>query len=541
MAAAVPATTLSAVTLAGSPSAGAATTAIPTVTAVSPVDGPVVGAAAPPPVNREAGAFPVYGEATGNDSLAVAPVKVGDLVVLSMQLHTSGVLISGISGGNVASWQRAVSYTNTTTDSLHYEVWWGVAAATGPATATINYTGAASQFPIELVADSFTTATPLTWSVVATGGSSNPSSSSTTFPPLTSGTATDQLYWGVSEEESAGTSTPTPGFAGNDTANANCFLYDGGLTPGTVYAPTCGEYPANVSTAAGVIFAAGGASTSNGTGGTAVTVTGTNFAAGDTVHFGGSSATSVTVASSTSITAVAPPGSPAVVGGTVDVTVTGPGGTSATSPADEFTYLVTSTSYAISLSTSGTTPGIGAPVTLTATANRDVGPTPYGMSIVDASTGVIVSHAGTGSTFSAVVSQDAALTQRYVAEIDNAGGINIQASSLPVVVTWSGSVPPPPTTGPPPTYTEANGFPIYARASGLSSISLAPMAVGDLVVLVVELHSGAGPTVTGLSSPNITWASTASAVDTDTSVPLHLEVWSGVATSASAGTTTVTY
>ncbi|MGH9088308.1 MAG: hypothetical protein ACRDYZ_09385, partial [Acidimicrobiales bacterium] len=42
-------------------------------------------------------------------------------------------------------------------------------------------------------------------------------------------------------------------------------------------------------------------------------------------------------------------------------------------------------------------------------------------------------------------------------------------------------------------------------------------------------------------SPNITWASTASAVDTDTSVPLHLEVWSGVATSASAGTTTVTY
>ena len=64
-----------------------------------------------------------------------------------------------------------------------------------------------------------------------------------------------------------------------------------------------------------------------------MTVTGTNFAAGDTVAFGGSAATGVTVNSATSITATSPAGS-----GTIDVTVTGPGGTSATSSADKFTY-----------------------------------------------------------------------------------------------------------------------------------------------------------------------------------------------------------
>ena len=172
-------------------------------------------------------------------------------------------------------------------------------------------------------------------------------------------------------------------------------------------------------------------------GGTTVTITGTNFAAGDTVAFGGSAATGVTVNSATSITANAPAGNAQNVGGTVDVTVTGSGSTSPTSPADEFTYLVTSSTYSITLAASTTAPAVGGSVTLTATANKDIGPTPYGMSIVDATTGVIVAHVGSGSTFSVTVSQSSAMTQRYVAEIDNSGGVNIQANSSPVIVMWS--------------------------------------------------------------------------------------------------------
>ncbi len=65
-----------------------------------------------------------------------------------------------------------------------------------------------------------------------------------------------------------------------------------------------------------------------------VVVTGTNFTGTSAVDFGPSNpATTFTVNSPTSITATAPAGS-----GTVDVTVTTSGGTSATTSADQFTY-----------------------------------------------------------------------------------------------------------------------------------------------------------------------------------------------------------
>ena len=62
-------------------------------------------------------------------------------------------------------------------------------------------------------------------------------------------------------------------------------------------------------------------------GGDTVTITGTNFVSGATVHFGTKAGTSVNVPSSTTLTTVAPAGGD----GTVDVTVSTPGGSSATS------------------------------------------------------------------------------------------------------------------------------------------------------------------------------------------------------------------
>ncbi len=69
------------------------------------------------------------------------------------------------------------------------------------------------------------------------------------------------------------------------------------------------------------------------TGGTVVTITGTDFIGATAVAFGTTSATSFSVVNNTSITATSPAGA-----GTVDVTVTTPLGTSATSSADHFTY-----------------------------------------------------------------------------------------------------------------------------------------------------------------------------------------------------------
>jgi subtilase family serine protease len=69
-----------------------------------------------------------------------------------------------------------------------------------------------------------------------------------------------------------------------------------------------------------------------------VTISGTNFVSGSTtVSFGTASATNVTVSSPNQLTAISPPES----AGTVPVTVTTPGGTSATTSASQFTYCAT--------------------------------------------------------------------------------------------------------------------------------------------------------------------------------------------------------
>lgn len=80
-------------------------------------------------------------------------------------------------------------------------------------------------------------------------------------------------------------------------------------------------------------------------GGLAVTVTGTGFTGATAVKFGATVA-GFSVNSDTSISATSPPGSV----GVVDVTVTGPGGTSTTSAVDRFTYIATPTAASISLS-----------------------------------------------------------------------------------------------------------------------------------------------------------------------------------------------
>jgi hypothetical protein len=278
-------------------------------------------------------------ESLGNSSIRAYPTAVGDLVVLSMQLHTIGITITGISGGNVASWASATAYDNTATDALHFEEWWGVANAVGPAPLTITYSSsAANNWQIELISDSFTTGSSETWSVV-TGGGTSGNGTPVVWPLLTSGTARSQLYWGASEEETAGGTTTTPGFVNQltQTPNNNCFVYGGSISPSTAYSPDCAETPPPKPwTAIGVIFAADptpivrsiNPSAGPKAGGTLVGMTGSNLAGATGVSFGASPA-SFTANSDTSVTATAPAGT-----GTVDVTVTTPGGTSLVGRAD---------------------------------------------------------------------------------------------------------------------------------------------------------------------------------------------------------------
>ena len=111
--------------------------------------------------------------------------------------------------------------------------------------------------------------------------------------------------------------------------------------------------------------------TNIGLGTISIMITGTSFIGATAVDFGTTPSTEVFVFNDTTINALVPAGT-----GTVDVTVTGPGGTSATSPADLFTYAITAATEEPPEITSAYkaqfTPGMFGTFTVTTTGN----PTP---------------------------------------------------------------------------------------------------------------------------------------------------------------------
>jgi hypothetical protein len=102
-------------------------------------------------------------------------------------------------------------------------------------------------------------------------------------------------------------------------------------TSTTGFAKTFTYYPRPVVTALSV-------SSGPASGDTTLTISGNNVTAATVVRFGSSAATFITAVGPQTLLVTSPPGS-----GTVDVTVTGPGGTSAKSNADLFTYVAAAT------------------------------------------------------------------------------------------------------------------------------------------------------------------------------------------------------
>ncbi len=70
--------------------------------------------------------------------------------------------------------------------------------------------------------------------------------------------------------------------------------------------------------------------------------------------------------------------------------------------------------WTATLSASSTSPSIGQSVTLNATANQQVGPTPYYIDILDQTTNQVLKACGTGITCSVSVTQTSATTHTYL-------------------------------------------------------------------------------------------------------------------------------
>ena len=167
-------------------------------------------------------------------------------------------------------------------------------------------------------------------------------------------------------------------------------------------------------------------------GGTSVTITGTNFLSVTAVSFGSNAAASFTVNSPTQITATSPAGV-----GTVDVTVTTAGGTSAISSGDRFTYGPVGTTTTISSSQNPSS--FGQPVQF---AVKVTGLSPTGsVSLFDGGTqiGTGTLAAGTASfTISSLAVGSHSLTAQYSGDPNNAAStsaaliqtVNVPADSI---------------------------------------------------------------------------------------------------------------
>ncbi|UJW85878.1 IPT/TIG domain-containing protein [Devosia sp. SL43] len=189
-------------------------------------------------------------------------------------------------------------------------------------------------------------------------------------------------------------------------------------------------------------------------GGTSVTITGTDLLNATAVRFGATNAASFIVNSATSITATSPAGT-----GTVDVTVTTPGGTSATSAADQFTYVAAPT--VTSLSTTAGPTGGGTTVTIVGT----------GFSIATA-----VTFGGTpASTFT--INSPTSITA--VAPAGSAGTVDVR------VTTVGGTS----ATGP------SDQFTYVPRPTVTSLTATAGRATGGMIVIITGTGFAAAPGV----------------------------------------------
>ncbi|MGA2122555.1 MAG: IPT/TIG domain-containing protein [Methanoregula sp.] len=216
------------------------------------------------------------------------------------------------------------------------------------------------------------------------------------------------------------------------------------------------------------------------TAGTRVTITGTGLAGPTAVKFGSTAGTILTN-SSTSITATAPAGA----AGTVDVTITTLGGTSATSASDKFTYValpvVSRISPAAGPLTAGTT------VTITGTGFTGA---------------VAVNFGSTAATHVSVVSATS------VTATAPAGA----AGTVDVTVTTAGST----------SVTSASDQYTYEAVPTVSSISptAGPLTAGTTVTI-------AG---TGLSGPTaVKFGSTAGTILTNSSTSITVTAPAGTA------------
>jgi hypothetical protein len=262
----------------------------PTVTGVSPSSGPTAGGTTV--------------TVSGSGFAGATAVSFGKAAAVSFSVNAAGTQISAVdpagAAGTVDVTVTTAGGTSATSSADQFSYLagptvTGVSPSSGPT---------AGGTAVTISGSGFTGATAVSFGKAAVSFSVN---------------AAGTQISAVDPAEAAGTVDVTVTTAGGTsaTSSADQFSYLAGPTV-TGVSPSSGPT----------------------TGGTAVTISGSSFAGATAVRFGGVAAASFSVnAAGTQISAVEPAGA----AGTVDVTVTTPGGTSPTGSTDHFRYVATPT------------------------------------------------------------------------------------------------------------------------------------------------------------------------------------------------------
>ncbi len=198
-------------------------------------------------------------DANNQTTLSVSPSTAGDEMVLTTQIPTGGVTVSGVSGGGVTTWNKVIANSGNGTVN-RVEMWVGTVTTTGGATITVTYVGG-SAGSNEITTTEFTAAgvnANTSWGIESSASQLNSTSSTTvTYPNMTAVNGSE-LYVGYAQVQNApATSGSTTGFAYIQTSTQhNMITYNTSLAANTAYQPTANQNSSGQSNTVAAILTA---------------------------------------------------------------------------------------------------------------------------------------------------------------------------------------------------------------------------------------------------------------------------------------------
>ena len=192
------------------------------------------------------------GDSNGDATIAVNPQHVGDAIVLGVELMSSSVTVSSISGGG-STWRKL---TSNSTGGVDNEFWLGTVATTGSSTITVTYSGSVSSDWIELSAQEYSNGfgASASWTTDTAGVTNTTSSSTTVALPSLSPSGSGELYVGMAFVSNTGAAGSTSGFTYDLMPGSNIFAYNPNVSSSV--SPTATQSPSGTYNSIAVLLKA---------------------------------------------------------------------------------------------------------------------------------------------------------------------------------------------------------------------------------------------------------------------------------------------